>query len=248
MPIPLVLFAMTAPLAAASPQAPPATAAPRHFDRPFISPMGEPFRPGASGDTLADWFHQADRNRDDVLTADEMEADAARFFATLDVNHDGEIDPDEIDRYENAVAPEVETSPGARIAQARIENRQSGGTSGGHGHGGGRHHSGGSYGGGDSGEASDVLDDPIGGGRFGLLNIPEPVASADADFNRGVSLEEFKRAAVQRFQLLDTSHAGRLTLGALEAQRATTIAASRRRHGSSAQPSEEDSSSEMPPF
>ena len=28
------------------------------------------------------------------LTADEMQADADRFFATLDTNRDGEIDPD----------------------------------------------------------------------------------------------------------------------------------------------------------
>ena len=31
-----------------------------------------------------------------------------------------------------------------------------------------------------------------GGGRYGLLDLPEPVVSADADFNRGVSRAEFQ--------------------------------------------------------
>jgi len=57
------------------------------------------------------------------------------------------------------------------------------------------------------------------GYSYGLLNIPEPVVSADADFNRGVSLEEFRRAASKRFQLLDLNHAGRLTLAGLQTVR-----------------------------
>ncbi len=70
--------------------------------------MGEPFRAsGRDDDTLADWFRQADRNHDGQLTLEEMQADADRFFALLDVNHDGEIDPDEITRYETVVAPEI---------------------------------------------------------------------------------------------------------------------------------------------
>jgi hypothetical protein len=58
-----------------------------------------------------------------------------------------------------------------------------------------------------------------GGARYSLLNIPEPVAAADTDFNRAVTLEEFRHAAVQRFQLLDTAHQGKLTLAQLEAMR-----------------------------
>jgi len=56
-------------------------------------------------------------------------------------------------------------------------------------------------------------------GRYGVLNIPEPVISADADFNRGVSAEEFRRAASKRFQLLDLNHTGRLTLAVLDIAR-----------------------------
>jgi hypothetical protein len=56
-----------------------------------------------------------------------------------------------------------------------------------------------------------------GAARYSLLNIPEPVAAADTDFNRGVSREEFRQAALARFQLLDGGHQGRLTLAQLEA-------------------------------
>ena len=65
-------------------------------------------------------------------------------------------------------------------------------------------------------------------GRFGLLQIPEPVASADTNFNRGVSADEFKQAADSRFQLLDASHTGRLTLSQLEGIRQAASSASRR--------------------
>jgi hypothetical protein len=244
LPIPARFWLAAAQSLAAQPQ--PATdAGPHHRGIPFISPMGEPFRAGAGGDGLVDWFRQADLNHDGNLTADEMQQDAARFFVTLDTNHDGEIDPDEITHYETVLAPEIDTGPGARLARAQAERRRSGGRPGG-----GRHHGGGIGGYGvasedDSGLADD-LDNPIGGGRFGLLNIPEPVSSADADFNRGVSLDEFKRAALRRFQLLDANHAGRLVLAQLEEQRAATIAAARRPHGPSAAASESDGDSSMP--
>ena len=161
----------------------------------FISPMGEPFRPkGREDDTLGDWFAQADKNHDGRLTLDEMQADAERFFATLDVGHDGEIDPDDITRYEQVVAPEVisggsfglmEAGDGAGGRKARKFLR-----------------------GGD--------DQHQGAGRFGLLDLPEPVVSADSNFNRGVSVTEFRQAAAQRFLALDLDHHGYLTLAGLE--------------------------------
>ena len=76
--------------------------------RVFISPMGEPFhaRPGAAA-PQDQWFDGADANHDGALSEAEMEADAARFFAMLDQRKDGEIDPDDIERYENVIAPEI---------------------------------------------------------------------------------------------------------------------------------------------
>ena len=55
--------------------------------------------------------------------------------------------------------------------------------------------------------------------RFGLLGIREPVTSADTNFNRGVSREEFRHAAEQRFAGLDIDHQGYLTVAGLQAIR-----------------------------
>ena len=48
------------------------------------------------------------RLRAAVPTVAELQADAERFFTTLDGNRDGEIDPDEMTRYEREVAPEIQ--------------------------------------------------------------------------------------------------------------------------------------------
>ncbi len=210
--LPFVVLALAAPETAASSKAIYVTG---HPWAPFISPMGEPFRAHSPGDdALADWFHQADRNHDGFITLDEMVADAERFFATLDTNHDGEIDPDELDHYEWEVAPEIQVNSRTRRAPGQPapvvqtadlgEDQPT-----------------------DRRKRRGIDDDSSlgmggalqGAARYGLLNIPEPVAAADADFNRSITLEEFRQAAVARFQLLDIKHEGRLTLDELEAMR-----------------------------
>jgi hypothetical protein len=222
---PLLLFAATA---AQTPTAPPqvAPAVPQYSSRRggrlFISPMGEPFRAnGREDDTLADWFTQADRNHDNKLTLDEMQGDADHFFTLLDVNHDGEIDPDEINRYENTVAPEISSGAHFDMASFGTDESQQGqggerrGGRGGHRRGG---EGGGFFRGGDT-------DQHQGAGRYGLLDLPEPVVSADSDFNRGVSRAEFQAAAGQRFLALDVDHKGYLTLPILETIRPAPPAA-----------------------
>jgi hypothetical protein len=178
--------------------------------------MGEPFRArSVTDDTLASWFVQADLNHDGVLTADEMVADGERFFATLDTNHDGQLDPDEIANYEYEIAPDIQVmsktrrlpgqaAPAAvksdpdnehdRKRERKRRDREDAASLG--------------FGGALQGAA-----------RYGLLNMPEPVAAADTDFNRAVTLEEFRAAAVARFQLLDKPHAGRISLAQLESMR-----------------------------
>lgn len=212
MPLPaLILFA--AALAAPDNRSIVVTG---HQWAPFISPMGEPFRArSATDDTLADWFNKADRNHDGVLTADEMVADAERFFATLDTNHDGQIDPEELSNYEYEIAPDIQVmsrtkrAPGqpAPVVKAespddlpvdRPQHRRPGR--------------------GDQMDAGlGIGSDLQGAARYGLLNMPEPVAAADADFDRAVTIEEFRAAAIARFQLLDKARTGKLTLAELEA-------------------------------
>ncbi|MBV9931653.1 MAG: EF-hand domain-containing protein [Alphaproteobacteria bacterium] len=188
----------------------------------FLSPMGEPFRSDdPTHDLVGDWFAAADTNHDGALTVAEFEADAARFFATLDINRDGEIDPDELTRYETQLAPEVQVGRQMGVGMGGFRRGEGGGRGGGRGGWGGR-------GGGprtQEGRGSRIPEgaggarmsnggfDPglEGAGRYSFLNIPEPVISADADFNRGVSLKEFVAAAGQRFVLLDANRDGRLT-------------------------------------
>ena len=193
-----------------------------HAWAPFISPMGEPFRAHSkTDDTLADWFRKADRNGDGVLTSDEMVADADRFFASLDTDGNGEIDPDELANYEYEIAPDVQVNSRRRPAPGEIRPASEARLGGGDGkrqHGRGR------------GERR-LDEDQLGLGAssrarlaMGLLDMPEPVAAADTDFNRGISLEEFRQAAVRRFGLLDSGRNGRLTLAQLEAVRSVALA------------------------
>jgi len=201
----LLLSASAAPTAQPA-QAPPAPRVERPAagpaGLPFMSPMGEPFQGRAGGESgLSVWFQQADLNHDGAITRDEMTADAQRFFETLDTNHDGEIDPDETMHYEQVIAPQVRSG-------FILASQNSGETGDNQGRRGGRRgyrDIAGAFGGNDEARA----------GRFGLLQIPEPITSADTDFNRGVSALEFKNAAVKRFGMLDVDHTGRLTLSEL---------------------------------
>ena len=186
---------------------------------PFISPMGEAFRPKTrEDDTLADWFYKADRNRDGFITADEMIADAQRFFATLDTNRDGQIDPDELAAYEYQIAPEIQVNaktkplPGHVAELARsADDDQAADDSGANA---GKRHSTSRE---DYGASLGIGGELQGAARYSLLNMPEPVAAADADFNRAITADEFSQAALARFQLLDKARQGRLTLAELEA-------------------------------
>jgi len=230
MPLPVLLFGFLASAVAAPiPPSTPITVT-GHAWAPFISPMGEPFRAHTpADDTLANWFHQADQNHDGVLTLDEMQADADRFFATLDTNHDGEIGPDELAYYEWEIAPDIQVmsrtmrSPGEPVPVERQAQADRGSDGERRGH-----------------RAEDV-DSALGLGgalqgaaRYSLLNIPEPVAAADTDFNRGISLSEFRHAAIARFQLLDTAHHGGPMLAQLEAVRSAALAGRSRKRNDKA--------------
>ncbi|TMJ14137.1 MAG: EF-hand domain-containing protein [Alphaproteobacteria bacterium] len=165
----------------------------------FFSPMGEPYRTTERGKHPVDlWVAAADSDHDGALTLVEIQHDAARFFATLDTNRDGEIDPTEMERYEQDVAPELHRFQSAALPKVdRRRNRLTG-----------------DFDGSGSGSASNPLPSGkprgIRGGMPALLNIPQPVWSADTDFNRGVNLREFEAAAGQRFVLIDANHDGLL--------------------------------------
>jgi hypothetical protein len=160
--------------------------------------MGEPFRPKAdNSDPEQAWFAAADTNHDGKLTLAEMGADAARFFARLDINHDGELLPEEVAAYEENIAPEV------RLYQPRDDHDAKRD----------RPSEGKRKKGGPAGVVN--YNGAIGAGRFAFFNIPNPVASADADINRAVDRAEFLAAAAERFRLLDPNQKKALTLADL---------------------------------
>ena len=173
----------------------------------FISPAGQPFH--AKPDEpypVSLWFAQADRDHDGRLSLAEFTADAEAFFATLDANHDGVIDGFEIADYEKSL-PEIQPrlqgllpGEGTDLALGQPDD----GT--------GRPHT----------PQVGLRPPAVGGaaGRqgasvFGLLDDPEPVSAADADFDSRVTLAEERAMAARRFALLDANHDGWLTLAEL---------------------------------
>ncbi|HEU0097302.1 MAG TPA: hypothetical protein VFQ67_00875 [Allosphingosinicella sp.] len=179
----VALLLLAAPPAVKAKPAPPRPA----HEGPFLSPMGEPFRSAPlAADNVAAWFAAADRDGDRALVQAELRDDAGRFFALLDGDRDGELEMAEIARYENEMAPEV---------QVGLQMRSTGV---------------GDWRGGRQRRILVYEKGLEGAGRFSFLNIPHPVMAADADMNRGVSREEFARAADERFALLDRDRDGRL--------------------------------------
>jgi len=165
----------------------------------FISPAGKPFRAAAGRPyPVAAWFAEADADHDGKLTREEFRADFAAFFKLLDVNHDGFIDGQEIARYEQEVAPDVLP----RLAQAQQGEAR------------------GERSGGDPRRLAEAPrlkngDFYDGAPEFSLLNVSEPVSSADLNFDGKISLAEFMTAADRRFDQLDKDRLGYLTLATL---------------------------------
>ena len=72
-----------------------------------------------------------------------------------------------------------------------------------------------------------AYDGPIGAGRYAFLNVPNPVAAADADMNRAIDRNEFRAMASDRFRELDPNQTKALTLAILP-QTPAQIEANRR--------------------
>jgi hypothetical protein len=180
----------------------------------FVSPAGKPFR-GAAGQPapMAAWFAEADADADGAISFAEFQADFRRWFAALDTDHDGELAPDEVTRYETEILPEMASRGGFGGGMGARGGGMGRGGMGGRGGGMGRGRMGGGAGIGSLGYY------PSGAARFGLLAIPHPIMAADDDLNRGISVAEWDRAAVTRFNMLDEAHDGRLTMAELNARR-----------------------------
>jgi hypothetical protein len=192
----------------------------------FISPCGEPFRaPGGKPYPVLAWFDRTDANHDGAIDRAEFRADAQRFFAVLDADHNGTVSGLEVSRYEHEIAPEILSGlrlsalGRPRVILAQYDPNYS-----------------------DiptvSADATRLPGDqppPVdpasteGAAMFNLLAEPEPVASSDGNFDGRITAAEFQAAADRRFKRLDRNGDGKLTLHELPQTVQQRVAAQTRR-------------------
>ena len=188
----------------------------------FISPCGQPFRASKGAPyPISAWFRHADANGDGKIDHAEFLADAAGFFKILDRNGDGIISAHEVAYYERRICPEIlglsfeagVLGPTRGLATGRDGGRLWAAQF-----------------------RPDGLDEvpsrnvdtnlePLGKPRTGALDLatqgaspfsvfdePEPVATADLDFNGKITRVNFLRLADMHFSTLDRNGVGYLVL------------------------------------
>ena len=152
----------------------------------FLSPMGEPYRSDDKLSGAEHWFQHADANGDGRLSWAEFQADALRFFALVDSDHDEVIGPIEIQHYETEIAPEVTvTSTYGDLSKMTVDS--------------------------DGTVKEPPYPTRLGAGRYSYVAAPEPIVAADADLDRGITKMEFLLAARKRFKALDLNGDGAIT-------------------------------------
>lgn len=171
-------------------------------DAVYMSLMGEPYWTNSAGDHPFDqWMKMADKDEDGAISAVEFRADADAFFESLDLNGDAIIDGDEMAKYEQLAPGRTRAAGGgAKLpsssrpkasASEPVEEGQVALVT--------------------TGDAPSATRIHPGGGRINYSEVPQPVAMADRNLDRRVTIEEFRRTATRRFSNYDVDKDGRLT-------------------------------------
>lgn len=172
----------------------------------YISLMGEPFRANESGvDPFDQWFELADLDGDGAISRLEFRQDAEAFFARLDANDDKVIDADEMREYEHLAPGRTRAAAGGAQAKGATNDRVKGP---------GELER-------EKGHVPIVADGTAptvsrvpkeGTGPITVAtNVPQPVAMADLNIDRRVTLDEFAKTASKRFTNYDRDQDSRLT-------------------------------------
>lgn len=179
----------------------------------YVSLMGEPFRTNEAGEAPFDqWFSLADLDGDGALSRLEFRSDAEAFFARLDTDADKVIDADEMREYEHLAPGRTRAAAGGAQAKGAASDRVKGP---------GELER-------EKGNVPIVADGTapsisrvrkqVGTSTL-AANTPQPVAMADLNIDRRVTLDEFARTASNRFTRYDEDSDGRLSRKELRATR-----------------------------
>jgi hypothetical protein len=174
----------------------------------FISPCGEPFTaPVADPYPVVKWFKQADANNDGKIDIDEMRADATHFFTVLDRDGNGVISNQEVTWYEENMVPSILHVGALEGGVIRVVLQPGGAGIGSIDPGGASP--------GDTPIIKGRLNEDQGAVPFSLFREPEPVRSADRNFDYTITLKEFQDQSDRHFHALDKKEQGYLTLADL---------------------------------
>jgi len=159
----------------------------------IYSPAGDPLNGGPLGHpacpaAMKNWFTRADVNHDNAVTIDEFLGDAKTQFQRMDIDKNGYLVSEELERFRMTYRDEP--------ANEHHDNGDSDQSSGG-GHHGKKH------GGEDENAASH-------GSNTG--SVIDPVMSADVNLDYKVSLDEFISYEKNTFKKLNAANDGKLTL------------------------------------
>lgn len=167
----------------------------------YMSLMGEPFQTNEAGeDPFDQWLRLADEDGDGTVSRLEMRADAEVYFASLDTNGDKVIDADEMAEYERGAPSRTRFAGGggADASSSRPKPKSSAPV--------------------EEGQVAIVSSGTVPsatrihpGGKSTYAEVPQPVAMADLNLDRRVTLDEFVKTAARRFANYDVNQDGRLT-------------------------------------
>lgn len=171
-------------------------------DKVYMSLMGEPYWTNSAGEHPFDqWVKMADQDADGAISAMEFRKDADAFFESLDLNGDTIIDGDEMTKYEQLAPGRTRAAGGGAVLPSSKRPKATASSAAPQGQVG-------IVSGGDAPSATRIHP---GGGRINFAEVPQPVAMADANLDRRVTIAEFRKTADRRFGNYDVDKDGRLT-------------------------------------